>query len=132
MKSLPGGKIGLAQYTIHARATVAPHGQPSSPGDVTNPGTMGDLSQRFGGGKWPREVTMKIRRIVVVVSFFVIAGTLISCGGSQSSSPPSTPPSADCASAPYFPCQQGWLGGDGAYSIPLGNGSSLWIFADTF
>jgi len=32
----------------------------------------------------------------------------------------------------YFPCQQGWLGADGAYSVSLGNGSSLWIFADTF
>jgi hypothetical protein len=32
----------------------------------------------------------------------------------------------------YFPYQQGWLGADGAYSIPIGAGQSLWIFADTF
>jgi Domain of unknown function (DUF4185) len=28
--------------------------------------------------------------------------------------------------------QQGWLGGDDAYSIPLGDGRSLWVFGDTF
>jgi Domain of unknown function (DUF4185) len=28
--------------------------------------------------------------------------------------------------------QQGWLGGDAAYSIPLGDGRSLWVFGDTF
>jgi Domain of unknown function (DUF4185) len=83
-------------------------------------------------GKWPREIAMKIRQILLGVSYFLVASVLISCGGSQSSSPPSTSPTADCAAAPYFPCQQGWLGGDGAYSIPLGNGSSLWIFGDTF
>jgi hypothetical protein len=31
-----------------------------------------------------------------------------------------------------FSYQQGWLGADGAYSVPLGSGKSLWIFADTF
>src|ERR1700722_17825620 len=28
--------------------------------------------------------------------------------------------------------QQGWLGADDAYSIPLGDGRSLWVFGDTF
>ncbi len=31
-----------------------------------------------------------------------------------------------------FPYQQGWLGADAAYSVPLGNGKSLWFFDDTF
>jgi hypothetical protein len=79
-----------------------------------------------------KELAMKTRQIVLIVSYFLVAGGLLSCGGSQSSSPPPPPPSAACASAAYFPCQQGWLGADGAYSVPLGNGSSLWIFADTF
>jgi hypothetical protein len=33
---------------------------------------------------------------------------------------------------PRFPYQQGWLGGDSAYSIPLSETRSLWLFGDTF
>jgi hypothetical protein len=33
---------------------------------------------------------------------------------------------------PQFPYRDGWLGGDGAYSVPLADGSSLWLFGDTF
>jgi hypothetical protein len=33
---------------------------------------------------------------------------------------------------PAFPYQQGWLGADAAYSIPLAPGESLWLFGDTF
>ena len=33
---------------------------------------------------------------------------------------------------PSFPYQSGWLGGDGAYSIPLSSTRSLWLFGDTF
>jgi hypothetical protein len=36
------------------------------------------------------------------------------------------------ASAKFFPYQQGWVGADSAYSIPLGNGRSLWLLGDTF
>lgn len=75
---------------------------------------------------------MKTGRVVIVLSHFLLSGILLSCGSSHSNSTPPPPPPAECASAAYFPCQQGWLGADGAYSIPLGNGSSLWIFADTF
>lgn len=32
----------------------------------------------------------------------------------------------------YFPYQQGWLGADGAYSVPFTGTQSLWIFGDTF
>ena len=69
---------------------------------------------------------------VVVLSHFLLSCLLLSCGGSSPSSTPPPPGNAVCASAAYFPCQQGWLGGDSAYSVPLGNGTSLWIFADTF
>jgi hypothetical protein len=75
---------------------------------------------------------MKTEQVVIVLSHFLLSGILLSCGGSRTSSVPPPPPSAGCASAAYFPCQQGWLGADGAYSVPLGNGTSLWIFADTF
>jgi len=33
---------------------------------------------------------------------------------------------------PVFPYEQGWLGADGAYSIPLVADKSLWLFGDTF
>ena len=32
---------------------------------------------------------------------------------------------------PSFPFQDGWLGADAAYSIPLPDGRSVWIFGDT-
>jgi len=33
---------------------------------------------------------------------------------------------------PQFPDQDGWYGGDGAYSIDLDGQRSLWLFGDTF
>lgn len=76
---------------------------------------------------------MTARQVALAIAYFLVSSDLLSCGGSQMSSvQPPPPPSAECASAAYFPCQQGWLGADGAYSVPLGNGSILWIFADTF
>ena len=36
------------------------------------------------------------------------------------------------ACAPDFPFQNGWLGGDGAASVDLGRGHTLWLFGDTF
>ena len=37
---------------------------------------------------------------------------------------------ADCM--PRFPFQEGWLGGDAAYSVALSSGRSAWFFGDTF
>ena len=34
--------------------------------------------------------------------------------------------------SPAFPYRDGWLGGDGAYSVPLARGETLWLFGDTF
>ncbi len=39
-------------------------------------------------------------------------------------------PQARCL--PDFPDKDGWYGGDGAYSIPLDEQRTLWIFGDTF
>lgn len=74
-----------------------------------------------------------VARFVSLWTLFCLLGTLSACGGgttSTSSTPPpsSTPP----ASSSMFPYQQGWLGADGAYSISLGNGKSLWFFDDTY
>ena len=41
-----------------------------------------------------------------------------------------TPDASRCL--PVFPYQDGWLGADAAYSIPLGGHESLWLFGDTF
>lgn len=43
---------------------------------------------------------------------------------------PATPVAPRCS--PLFPYQDGWLGGDAAYSVPLGAGESIWLFGDTF
>ena len=73
------------------------------------------------------------RAAVGFLGQLIFSGVLLSCSaGSHLHSPLSPPPSTGCGSAAYFPCQQGWLGADGAYSVSLGNGSSLWMFADTF
>jgi len=73
---------------------------------------------------------MCLRVFIALATAFGGAAAFIGCGGggiTQSSSPPVTP-----VSSGYFPYQQGWLGADGAYSIPIGTGQSLWILADTF
>jgi hypothetical protein len=75
---------------------------------------------------------MTAGRAAIILSHFLLSCFLLSCSSSHSSSSSPPLPSANCASAVYFPCQQGWLGADGAYSVPLGNGTSLWIFADTY
>lgn len=47
-----------------------------------------------------------------------------SCAGLDVPAPPMC--------TPDFPYQDGWLGGDAAYSIPIGPGESIWLFGDTF
>jgi len=73
---------------------------------------------------------MHIKIYVALLASLVTTLMPIACGGggsTQTQTPPVNPPSSG-----YFPYQQGWLGADGAYSIPIGTGQSLWIFADTF
>jgi hypothetical protein len=75
---------------------------------------------------------LKGRRSIVLLGVLLL--NLLSCGsGAQSTNnpPPSTPPPAACSSG-NFPCAQGWLGADAAYSVDLGAGKSLWLFGDTF
>ncbi len=64
-------------------------------------------------------------------SLLLLSSLLTSCGGGSytvgTSNP--NPPSGNTS---YFPYQQGRLGADGAYSVPLGGGQSLGIFGDTF
>ena len=54
--------------------------------------------------------------------------------------PPKTPeheqtidfPSTQKDCIPSFPAKDGWLGGDGDISLPLGKSKSLWIFSDSY
>jgi hypothetical protein len=41
-------------------------------------------------------------------------------------------PRSTAACIPGFPDRDGWYGGDGAYSILLDGGRTLWLFGDTF
>ena len=38
---------------------------------------------------------------------------------------------AESTCTPIFPLKEGWQGADAAYSIPLGDGRTVWIFGDT-
>lgn len=73
---------------------------------------------------------MKAGRLVLLLNLCFASSLLPSCGGRkfQSPGPPPPPPAA----SGYFPYQQGWLGADSAYSVPLGGGQSLWLLGDTF
>jgi hypothetical protein len=45
--------------------------------------------------------------------------------------PPAERPGDRCG-PPVFPYEDGWLGGDAAYSVDLGAGRSVWLFGDSF
>lgn len=76
---------------------------------------------------------LKASEVTLLICSVFLVSHFSSCGGgtSQNTTPP-PPHTAQCASFAYFPCQQGWLGADGGYSVDLGAGKSLWIFGDTF
>lgn len=73
---------------------------------------------------------MNLRPTGLLLTALLLSSLLPSCGGGSSGGQASNPPSQ--GSSAYFPYQQGWLGADSAYSIPLGGNQSLWIFGDTF
>jgi hypothetical protein len=52
--------------------------------------------------------------------------------GASARSQPAARTNARRKALPLFPYENGWLGADAAYSIPLGSGQSLWPFGDTF
>jgi hypothetical protein len=67
-----------------------------------------------------------MRRFVTFISINLLLSC--SCLAANDSSTPASTSSAKMS----FPFQQGWLGADSAYSIPLGGGRDLWLFGDTF
>ena len=72
---------------------------------------------------------MHIRASILLLFSLIAGGFPAACsgGGNAGTQAPTSP--ATPASSGYFPYQQGWLGADGAYSVPIGSGQSLWIFA---
>lgn len=66
-------------------------------------------------------------RVVAIFGLFLAA--FLFCGGAGTTALASTGIQQAGAGFKY---QQGWLGADDAYSIPIGDGRSLWVFGDTF
>ncbi len=66
------------------------------------------------------------RRALLVAAMLAAFGALIAgCA--------STPgPAGQSHCMPAFPYQDGWLGADSAYSVPLSERETLWLFGDTF
>lgn len=56
---------------------------------------------------------------------------LVYLAGVAGAEAPTSVPQSAVPCQPSFPYQEGWLGGDAAYSIPLPDGRSFWIFGDS-
>ena len=65
---------------------------------------------------------------VIRLLLLVLAADLLACAGQIA--PRTSESTQRCA--PAFPYQDGWLGGDAAYSVPLPGGESVWLFGDSF
>jgi Domain of unknown function (DUF4185) len=66
-------------------------------------------------------------------SLFLLTLALIGCSAQPSRAPAPAPESGSWSAAdPLFHSEPRWLGGDGAYSIDLGNERTLWLFGDSF
>jgi hypothetical protein len=61
-----------------------------------------------------------------------VIALLLLAGGCATKLGPPQGSTLERACWPTFRYQDGWLGGDGAYSVPLADGRSLWLFGDTF
>ena len=86
------------------------------------------------GRSAPAARDLRMRRAARTLAFHAVlalaAAALAACAGPLAPARPGEAPPSTCW--PTFPYQQGWLGGDGAYSVPLSGGRSLWLFGDTF
>lgn len=78
-------------------------------------------------GARPVYTGRKSPRLVVTLTAVMMFFLLMSMPGTVHSAPADT---AECL--PSFPDRDGWYGGDGAYSILLDDGRTLWLFGDTF
>ncbi|GAC1700467.1 MAG: hypothetical protein NVS9B4_01900 [Candidatus Acidiferrum sp.] len=68
----------------------------------------------------------------LVTNLCLVFVSLVACAAlaSAASAAPNEAQAPSCV--PVFPYKEGWLGGDAAFSIPLPDGRSLWLFGDSF
>lgn len=68
----------------------------------------------------------------LVIILCLVFVSLVTCAvlASTASAAPNEAQAPSCV--PDFPYKEGWLGGDSAFSIPLPDGRSLWLFGDSF
>jgi len=75
---------------------------------------------------------MAIKQWLVLLNALFILSPLSSCGSGGNKSTGTAATTSSSRNTGLFPYEQGWLGADGAYSVTVGNGQSLWFFDDTF
>lgn len=68
--------------------------------------------------------------VFIVTIFALMFSGIVPASGGGGAQPVN--PSPASSSGVWFPYRQGWMGADGAYSVTLGGGRSLWVFGDTF
>ena len=68
----------------------------------------------------------------LVTNLCLVLVSVVACAAlaSTASAAPNQAQAPSCI--PVFPYKEGWLGGDAAFSIPLPDGRSLWLFGDSF
>jgi len=57
---------------------------------------------------------------------------LLFCFSQQIASAQQASNQSDRKCRPEFPLKEGWLGGDGIFSVPLNSGKTIWLFGDSF
>jgi hypothetical protein len=64
--------------------------------------------------------------------YIALSAAAVCLLGASARSQPAGSTNTSGKALPLFPYENGWLGADAAYSIPLRSGESLWLFGDTF
>lgn len=75
---------------------------------------------------------MAMKQWILLLNALLILTPMSSCGSKGNQSTGTTMTTTSSGPQAMFPYVQGWLGADGAYSVSLGSGRSLWFFDDTF
>lgn len=63
---------------------------------------------------------------------FVLVFIIVFCSGQRPEKVKNLTAYKDTLFTEVFRRSEGWIAGDGAFSIPLGNGKSLWTFGDSY
>src|SRR5690606_28039050 len=90
---------------------------------AARPRTRDARGRRPGGGAMSTARARRLRAAAAAAALLAASA----CAGLAGPGP-----DAQRACWPRFPYQDGWLGADGAYSVPLSATRSVWLFGDTF